>query len=168
MKRICLTIAFTTMMAIFAVASLDWSVAVGQQDGTAAESQAVQELSDDEKAVKKAALDYAMSWYTGDPERMKQALHPDLVKRTIQTDGGESDFDEMTAGRLVEIVAGGYGKNTPEDQRKAEISLLDVDGNIASVKLEMLQWTDYLQVANVGGRWVIVNVLWEPRHGEGE
>lgn len=31
----------------------------------------------------------------------------------------------------------------------------------------MAGWVDYLQLAKVDGRWVIVNVLWERKPAEG-
>ena len=42
------------------------------------------------------------------------------------------------------------------------MTILDVYGNAACVKLEMHEWVDYLQMAKLDGKWVIVNVLWEP------
>ena len=34
-------------------------------------------------------------------------------------------------------------------------------GNAACAKAVMADWIDYMQLAKVDGRWVIVNVLWE-------
>jgi hypothetical protein len=31
------------------------------------------------------------------------------------------------------------------------------------VKLEMAGWIDYMHLAKTGDRWLIVNVLWEPK-----
>jgi hypothetical protein len=31
----------------------------------------------------------------------------------------------------------------------------------------MADWIDYMHMAKVDGRWVIVNVLWERKPGEG-
>ena len=42
--------------------------------------------------IEQACLDYVEGWYTGDVERMKRALHPDLAKRRARRDmGGESN-----------------------------------------------------------------------------
>jgi len=38
-------------------------------------------------AIRATAMDYADGWYSGDAERMAQALHPSLVKRTLMKDG---------------------------------------------------------------------------------
>jgi len=34
-------------------------------------------------------------------------------------------------------------------------------------RITMADWVDYLQLAKVDGRWVIVNVLWERKPGHG-
>ena len=40
-------------------------------------------------------------------------------------------------------------------------NLSEVYGNAACVKLQMHDWVDYMHMSKIGGRWVIVNVLWE-------
>jgi hypothetical protein len=118
--------------------------------------------SDEDLAgIKQAALDYAGSWYTGDPERMEKALSPDLAKRIVRTRDGKSRVENMTAMSLVQGVRSGYGTKTPKEQQQADVTVLDVFGNTASVKLIMSGWIDYLHIGKVDGRWVIINVLWE-------
>ncbi|MBA3660021.1 MAG: nuclear transport factor 2 family protein [Gemmatimonadales bacterium] len=43
--------------------------------------------------------------------------------------------------------------------------ILDVYRNVASVRTTMAGWIDYMQLARMDGRWVIVNVLWEEKPG---
>lgn len=115
------------------------------------------------KAIKQTALDYAEGWYEGNAERMERALHPDLAKRALMPDplSGRGKIDHMGALTLVQAVRQGHGTKTPAEQRKAEVTILDVFGNAASVKVEMHDWIDYMHMSKIGGRWVIVNVLWE-------
>ncbi|MBC8098964.1 MAG: nuclear transport factor 2 family protein, partial [Armatimonadetes bacterium] len=54
----------------------------------------------------------------------------------------------------------GHGRQ-PVNHRQRDIRILDVFGHSDSVRLEMNEWIDYLQLAKWNGRWVIVNVLWE-------
>lgn len=117
----------------------------------------------DADGIKQAAIDYAESWYEGNAERMERALHPDLAKRIVQTDpkSGRSRLDHMGSMTLVQGVRAGYGKNTPKEKQLKNVQILDSLTNSASVKLEMSDWIDYLHVAKLNGRWVIVNVLWE-------
>lgn len=117
----------------------------------------------DSEAIKKTALDYGQGWYEGNAERMEQALHPDLAKRVLTLDprSGKGRVDHMSAMRLVQATRKGYGAKVPTDKRRTDVTILDVYGNAASVKLEMHDWIDYMHMVKMGGRWVIVNVLWE-------
>jgi hypothetical protein len=116
-----------------------------------------------DSGIKKTALDYAEGWYDGDAARMEKALHPDLAKRVLMPDprSGKGRVEQMSAMTLVQFTRNGFGKSTPSDQRKAEVKVLDVYGNAASVKLEMHDWIDYMHMVRLGGEWKIVNVLWE-------
>jgi hypothetical protein len=115
------------------------------------------------EGIRRAALDYAESWYAGDPAQMEKALHPDLAKRIVRPgrDGARARLEHMGALQLVQGVRAGYGKNTPADQQLKDVTILDVTGNAATVKLVMAGWVDYLHVARLDGQWKIVNVLWE-------
>jgi hypothetical protein len=116
-----------------------------------------------DEALRATAMDYAMGWYTGDAERIKGALHPDLAKRILRVDPetGNRSLDHMGAAKLVEYTRKGGGTRTPESERRHDITVLDVTGNAAVVKLVMHAWVDYLQMVKMEERWVIVNVLWE-------
>jgi len=117
----------------------------------------------DREGIQQTALDYGQGWYEGDAERMERALHPDLVKRALFPDprSGKGSLQPMSAMGLVQAVRAGHGKRTPTDQRRTDVTILDVFGNAACVKLEMHDWIDYMHMSKIGGRWVIVNVLWE-------
>ena len=116
----------------------------------------------DREAIKATALDYIEGWYEGNAERMERALHPDLAKRIVRTnDRGQSMLGQMSAMSLVQGVRNGGGKNTPKEKQQKDVTILDVFGNAASVKIVASDWIDYLHIAKSNGRWVIVNVLWE-------
>jgi hypothetical protein len=118
---------------------------------------------DDTAAIKQTALDYIEGWYEGNAERMERALHPELAKRIVmkKRDTGEPFLDHMDAKALIEGTRKGGGKNTPPDQQQKDVTILDVYGNAASVKVVASKWIDYMQMAKVNDRWVIINVLWE-------
>jgi len=116
----------------------------------------------DRQAITQTALDYVEGWYEGNAERMERALHPDLAKRVVFTDErGRSRLDQMSAMGLVQGVKRGGGKDTPKEKQQKDITILDVFENAASVKAVMSGWIDYMHMAKVSGRWVIINVLWE-------
>jgi hypothetical protein len=116
---------------------------------------------EDLAAIKVTALDYAQGWYTGDAARMEKALSPDLAKRIVMVRDGKSKVENMSAMGLVQGTRAGFGTKTPKDQQQADVTILDVFGNAASVKIVMSGWVDYLHEGKVNGQWVIINVLWE-------
>jgi hypothetical protein len=124
----------------------------------------------DSAAIRTAALDYVEGWYAGNATRMARAVHPELVKRIVvdDTTTRKSVLQNMGASALVNGTRHGYGKKTPKERQEKEIIILDVFGNAATAKSVMADWVDYMHLAKVDGRWVIVNVLWEQKPGRGD
>ncbi len=120
------------------------------------------EETSEEAAIKAAALDYLEGWYTGDAERMERALHPDLAKRVIRHDESRDRdrVEGMSALTLVQYTRKGYGTRVPADERQADIAILDVYGNAATVRAEARDFVDFLHIGKVNGEWKIINVLW--------
>jgi hypothetical protein len=117
----------------------------------------------DRASIKQAALDYIDGFYSSSVERMDRALHPNLQKVTLHTLPSGStllDFNGVKAN-LMEYAAAGLGAK-PEDQRKIEVTILDVFNDIATVRIDSADVLDYAHLARVKGRWQIINVLWAP------
>jgi hypothetical protein len=111
----------------------------------------------DEEIIKARALDYAEGWYAGDAERMARAVHGDLAKRIVVN----GEVKSMTAAQLIDATKRGVGAKTPKEQQIANVKILDVFNNAASVRVEMSGWIDYMHLGKFGDDWKIVNVLWE-------
>ena len=126
------------------------------------------------EAIRKTVLDYVESCYTWDGPRMKRALHPDLVKRTVWTDPktDRSKMYDYSAPNLIRDTQSGWGerkahgKRTPITQRQKDMVILDRFKDMAVVRTEANWGIDYLGLAKFNGRWRIVNVLW--RHKDDE
>lgn len=119
---------------------------------------------DDSLAIHQAARNYIDGWWEGNADRMARALHPELAKRIVLTDStGRQLLRDMTASELVFGTGSGGGSRTPQDQRRNEVTILDIFNNAASVKVNAGGWVDYMHLAKWNGRWLIVNVLWERR-----
>lgn len=128
------------------------------------------QTSADTAAIRATALNYVEGWYEGNADRMAKALHPELVKRIVvrDTTTGRTMVQGMGTSVLVNSTRHGYGKETPKERQQKDVSVLDVFGNAASVKAVMADWIDYMHMAKVDGRWVIVNVLWERKPSAGK
>lgn len=127
------------------------------------DSDAAPVTTEDIREIETIALDYGESWYEGDAERMKRALHPELAKRMVFTDPatGRSRLSDMGALTLIERTAAGGGTNAPVESFESRVVVLDVFENAAVAKVIGPEWVDYLQLAKWNGHWLIVNVLWE-------
>lgn len=122
----------------------------------------------DSAAIRALVLDYALGWYDGEPARMERALHPRLAKRSVARDAaGRATLAEMPPQRLIDEARAGVGRAIPADVRRVEVRILDVYGDIASVRGDMHGWVDYFQVARLDGEWKVVNVLWALRPEQG-
>jgi hypothetical protein len=119
----------------------------------------------DSAAIRATALDYIEGWYESNGERMERSLHPELAKRIVNTNprNGRSVLGQQGALTLINNTKGRGGDETPADQRRKDVRILDIFGNMASVRVDASTWVDYMQIAKWNGRWVIVNVLWEMR-----
>ena len=127
--------------------------------------------AEDLEAITGTARDYVEGWFDGDEARMRRCLHPELVKRTIFHDpasGGWRLGRPADAAAMVGWTRAGEGRTAVPDERTFEIVIEDVFRHIASVRVLSRPYMDYLHVAKVGDRWLIVNVLWEVREGETE
>src|SRR5688500_20087400 len=127
--------------------------------------QAPAQAAADSAGLRAAALDYIEGWYAGNAERMERALHPELAKRIVNTDprNGRNSLGQMGALTLINSTKRGGGKETPVEQQRRDVRILDIFGNAASVRVDASTWVEYLEVATGDGRWVIVNMRWELR-----
>ena len=117
---------------------------------------------DDVEAIRQPALDYVQGWYEGDVERVRRSVHPELAKRRILRDPhtGEEQVRHVSQQLLIDLTQQGGGSEVPVDKRYYDVSILDVSGEIASVRAESYEYVDYLHLALSRGKWVIVNVLY--------
>lgn len=121
-------------------------------------------LAADSAAVRQAALDYIEGWYTGDAARMARAVHPELVKRIVVGDStGARWLGNMGASSLIFATRAGRGTDVPPERRRHDITILDLYGDMASVRVTSAKLVDYMQLGRFEEGWRIVNVLWDLR-----
>lgn len=117
----------------------------------------------DTAAIRATALDYIEGWFDGNPDRMARALHPEFVKRIVVSDEvTEREWiDGMGFTKLVEGTRRGFGREIPAEDRRTDVTIFDITGRAATVKLDAGPWVDYMHLVRVDGEWEILNVLWE-------
>ena len=100
----------------------------------------------------------------GDPERIC-AQGAGIFRRLVD-DPERGDWElgrTATAEMMVGWTRDGDGHTAVARERAFEITVQDVFRHIATVKVLSYPFMDYLHVAKIGDRWLIVNVLWEVR-----
>ena len=157
MKTLCCVLLLGVMLVP--------TLAYGQEDEPAIEMMLADPGSDPEHlAVHNAVLDYVEGLYLVEPDRIKRSVHPALAKVGYWRQDAESDYQEarMSYLELVDL-AGRWNADAHLDPETAPkvIEVLDVLDKTAVAKLTADWGVDYLHLAKVDGRWMIMNVLWQ-------
>lgn len=73
---------------------------------------------------------------------MARALHPELVKRIVVSDEvTEREWiDGMGVTKLVGGTRRGFGREIPEEDRRTDVTIFDITGRPATVKLAAGPW----------------------------
>jgi hypothetical protein len=119
---------------------------------------------DDTVAIKRAVLDYIESQHKTAPELMKRGLDKKLAKRTFWKSKEGAEFILETDFSTMVMVAKSYNKAGDKFPKhpKVDIKILDIDNRVASVKLTVDEWIDYMHLyKNEELEWKIINVLWQ-------
>jgi hypothetical protein len=117
----------------------------------------------DADRVVAVATDYLTSFYTGSAEersaRIERAIHPHLAKRSpsYMQEGGA--FRETRVPEMKKAAAGSVDELY--EKRPYSVRLLDMVGNMASVRTDADWGIDYIHLVKIDGRWTVVNVLWD-------
>jgi len=114
-----------------------------------------QEAPDEEAAVRAAVQHYLIAHATGDGSHHEMVFHPEAKLFWVR-DGA------LNTRTSAEYIAGSPGKPADdEDQRRREITMVDVTGDAAVAKVVLdypnARFTDYMSLLKVDGEWRIVN-----------
>ena len=103
-------------------------------------------------------LDYFEGWFDGDVARMRRALHPELAKRALTEDGWT--LNETTTEWMLDATAKHLGKARDVPDRRIEVEVVDVYGDIATAVVRSAIYREYVQLVRTRDGWKIVNVLY--------
>ncbi len=111
--------------------------------------------------IKQTALDYIEGFYSGDVTRMEKAIHPDINK-AIPRDlpqTGRTILTYSTYSGLIEFTRAKIGA-LDDSLRNIKIDILNIDNDVANVKISSANFIDFTQMVKLDGMWKIVNVLY--------
>jgi hypothetical protein len=116
------------------------------------------QMTKDAELIEQAALDYFEGWFDGDVTRMRRALHPGLAKRALTEDS--RTLDETTADWMLDATAKELGKARDVPDRRIDVEVVDVYGEIATAIVRSAVYHEYLHLVRTDEGWKIVNTLW--------
>lgn len=116
--------------------------------------------SNDEAAVRAAAMNYLRGFYYGETELLEKSLSPELKKLgwgSRRENGERSGPHHMTRERALAYE---HHEELSEGTHK-KVVVFEVLDKIASVKVEAVWGIDYMHMAKNDGKWQIYNVIWQ-------
>ena len=114
--------------------------------------------SDDKAAIRATIANYIEGYYLSDATRMERSLHPHYLKHTISGSSGELSIADNSGMEMVQEVRN-KKEVTPVSDRKEDITIFDIAGDVASAKLVATHWTNYITLLKQDGAWKILSVV---------
>jgi len=125
---------------------------------------AQQEANADREAVRQAVLDYVEGIYNVEPQRIERSVSPNLAKMGFYRPPAETAYRParaMAYQQLVEIARTYNKEGKLRKDAPKTIEIYDVLDQTATVKLTAEWGIDFMHLAKMDGKWMIVNVLWQ-------
>jgi Putative lumazine-binding len=95
---------------------------------------------------------------------MERALHPELAKRCRGIEGDDPDaLETLSAAEMIDATADGEGRREDAADRRIEVKIEYLSGDIASVTCLCHLFVDLLQLIRMPEGWRIVNAVWRLR-----
>lgn len=119
--------------------------------------------SADSTQVHRAALDYLEGFYEGDTLKLQRSFSPDLHKYGYYKDkSGKYEGSQMTYSDAIAYAKNVLAKKQfPKPDAPKKVTVLEVQEQIACVKVVAWWGMDYLLLAKHDGTWRIEQVMWQ-------
>jgi hypothetical protein len=118
----------------------------------------------DAEAIKQAVLNYTNAIYEGNPKLIDKSVHHRLQKVGYAPKKEGAGYREMwmNFAELKELT-NHWNKDGHIDPAtaKREVKILDQLDQTAVVRLDAEWGIDFIHLAKVGDKWMIMNVIWQ-------
>ena len=118
----------------------------------------------DESAVLQAAYDYIDAFYLPDWSLFERSVWKDFNKIGFAWREEKDEYSRplnMSAERAKELIGEWGIKHSKPENAVRKATVLEVNDQTAIAKVEAFWGFDYLQLAKIDGRWMIVHILWQ-------
>ena len=118
---------------------------------------------ENDPAITKTVLDFYDGYYSGDASRMEKAIHQD-INRATPRNLQQTDRTVITYSTYSSLVESARAKAGILDDTARHISIttLNIDDDVANIKVTSATYNDYLQLVKLDEHWTIVNMLSSP------
>jgi hypothetical protein len=118
--------------------------------------------AEDKAGVEKAVLNYVEAFYEADTAKAYESIVPFLAKRGYYTSKtGEVKEATMSFDQLIALAKRWKQSQNITAETPKKITVFEVSDKIATAKLEAKWGIDYFHLAQLNGKWMIINVLWQ-------
>ncbi len=119
-----------------------------------------QDKSQDQQEIEGVVLGYIENFFLNDYAKMEVHLHERLSKRGVNQDGRLSeDYSKSDLQKLMSTK-----QAMPLRLQSNTIDSVFIDRQFASVVLSTgypkLRWKEYIHLAKLEGKWIIMDVFW--------
>ena len=114
-------------------------------------------------AIEAAVANYVDAIYKAKPDWIERSVDKSLTKYGFERRRGSAEYTpaSMSYDQLVEGAGKWYASSPARPDAKREIEVLDIMDKIACAKLTADWGIDYMQLAEIDGRWMILHVMWQ-------
>ena len=114
-------------------------------------------------AIEEAVGNYVDAIYKAKPDWIERSVSKSLVKFGFQRsrESGSYSASTMSFDQLVDGAGKWYANAPARADARRKIEVLDVMDKIACAKLTADWGIDYMHLAEIDGRWMILHVMWQ-------
>jgi len=117
-----------------------------------------------EKAVRRAVMDYVEGFYEVKPELLERGVSPQVKKMGYWRKEGEAEYQgpaHMTYDQARELAGNWNVDDRQGTDLKYEVEVFEVADKIACAKVTAKWGFDYFQLVKEEDGWKIHHVLWQ-------
>jgi hypothetical protein len=126
---------------------------------------AQEKTESDIAAIREACFNYIDAFYKADTTLAQTSVHPSLQKRGFSYDKAKAAYSsqlEMPYPALMRLATTWNKDGTRANaQSPRSVHIFEIADKTASAKVTAVWGIDYLHLVKEGGKWYIVNVLWQ-------
>lgn len=135
----------------------------GNEEASTSDTESEYRFLSDAEAVECAVLDYAEAVYELKPRLIERSVHPGMTRVGFYRPTTAEDYRSvpMTYDDLLTLTSDADKKRKPQTGGIKDVVVYEVHDKTASARLRAVWGIDFIHLAKIDGRWMIVQILWQ-------